>query len=276
MWLVVPGNHDYHPSHGIEAQLAFSDDKSLNPFGKWSMGSLDAGGTTRVPWGQHRLTTATSDCVVDLFLLDTCATQYSVRRSAPETLERWPTQLLWLRGALKASTATWKVVCGHHPLFTVGRGHQDEARCLRGAQYTSVADPFTLLQGMGLLDALHDGGADAYLCGHEHWFAARSDARRMEDGSCHVVESVLCGNSVESRLWLGRYEPRSYSEFDSRGLKKLETLIPNVLGGEASDGVSGDVLEGLINGTGEVSRRLDTDRCIYSTSTHVDMELPAY
>ena len=58
-----------------------------------------------------------------------------------------------LETALQKSTAKWKVVFGHHPIYTKGRGHDDEAK--------------TLKKDYRFEDALVYGGADIYLAGHE-------------------------------------------------------------------------------------------------------------
>lgn len=55
--------------------------------------------------------------------------------------------------SLKASNARWKVVFGHHPIFTKGRGHNAEA--------------VTLKEEFAFEEVLVRGGADVYLSGHE-------------------------------------------------------------------------------------------------------------
>lgn len=58
-----------------------------------------------------------------------------------------------LSAQLRASTARWKVVFGHHPIYTQGRGHNAEA--------------VTLKEEYRFEDVLVEGGADVYLAGHE-------------------------------------------------------------------------------------------------------------
>jgi hypothetical protein len=55
---------------------------------------------------------------------------------------------------LKRSTARWKIVFAHHPLYTKGRGHNMEAQTLKRAYH--------------LEEVLVEGGAHAYFAGHEH------------------------------------------------------------------------------------------------------------
>jgi hypothetical protein len=61
-----------------------------------------------------------------------------------------PEQLAWLDGALAASTAPWKVVYGHHPVYSTG---------LDGNTREIVEQ---------VLPRLKKHGVDVYLSGHEH------------------------------------------------------------------------------------------------------------
>jgi len=61
-------------------------------------------------------------------------------------------QKVWLEAALQKSTATWKFVAGHHPLFSSG-GRKEK-----------TAD---MLNSFGPLFEKYK--VDAYLCGHEHF-----------------------------------------------------------------------------------------------------------
>jgi hypothetical protein len=83
---------------------------------------------------------------VQLFALDT----NPIARD--ETTAR--TQLAWLRSALRASRATWKVVYGHHPIYTGGEHGKDQG----------------YLAGMRerLLPILKAERVDVYLTGHDH------------------------------------------------------------------------------------------------------------
>lgn len=65
-------------------------------------------------------------------------------------LERYVNQL---ERALQKSTAKWKVVFGHHPIFTKGKGHDNEAKALK--------------KDYRFEDVLVYGGADMYFAGHE-------------------------------------------------------------------------------------------------------------
>jgi predicted phosphodiesterase len=63
-------------------------------------------------------------------------------------------QLAWLRSALRASRATWKVVYGHHPVYTGGE-HGEALGYLAGMRER-------------LLPILKEERVDVYLTGHDH------------------------------------------------------------------------------------------------------------
>jgi hypothetical protein len=62
-------------------------------------------------------------------------------------------QLDWLRQGLHASGSRWKIVFGHHPIYTSGR-YASGARALR-----PVLEPLLI-----------EGDADVVLAGHEHFY----------------------------------------------------------------------------------------------------------
>lgn len=107
------GNHDYFGN--IEAQLEYSQ---INP--KWKFPS--------------RYYTFT-ECVVQFFVIDT------------EKFDE--AQALWLSEAINLSTAKWKIVVGHRPIFSHG-GHGDNEKLKE-----------TLLP-------LIKNKVDFYLSGHDH------------------------------------------------------------------------------------------------------------
>ena len=158
---------------------------------------------------------------IDCFVLDTCAAQYSIRRNFPHLFAEFPEQKQWLISSLRASSARWKFVFGHHPLYTAGVGHQDEARCLRGKHYTCINDMGSkgrLFEGLGLEQVLLDHGVDAYFAGHEHAFQYTHVQEPMAgeephgtkkggDGCRRGFHHFGCGNTMEISWWRGRYEP---------------------------------------------------------------------
>ena len=77
-----------------------------------------------------------------------------------------PAQLAWLDQALGASTAPWKLVVGHHPIYSAGLGHGSEP------------DLITTL-----LPILQRHKVQAYFCGHDH------DLQHLKTGDLHLILS---------------------------------------------------------------------------------------
>lgn len=131
-WRVVLGNHDHRGS--VAAQIAYT-----NSSPRW-----------RFPAPFYRRTEQIDrETTADFFFLDTTPLHDASRR----LWTLWPfenEQYAWLEQELTASTATWKIVIGHHPVFSGGR-HGN----------TSV-----LIERLKPLFDKH--GVDAYISGHDH------------------------------------------------------------------------------------------------------------
>jgi tartrate-resistant acid phosphatase type 5 len=97
-WYSVLGNHDRDGNP--EAQIAF---QQVDP--RWHMPSR---------YYSH-IELLASGAGVEFFFLDT--TLLAKEAEAPEIDQD---QLDWLDGALSASKANWRVVAGHHPVFSGG------------------------------------------------------------------------------------------------------------------------------------------------------------
>ncbi len=133
-WHVILGNHDYRGSVG--AQIAYRGSA------RWNM-------PARYYLRSETLSDGTS---VDFFHIDTSPFVLAylgtkTRIGGQDT----GAQLIWLERALAASTATWKIVVGHHPLFTATGGKHETAELIQ--------------QVKPLLDRY---GVRVYLCGHIH------------------------------------------------------------------------------------------------------------
>lgn len=125
-WKLVLGNHDYMGNP--QAQIDFTaHDK--NPSGLWQLPAQNYAFTHEVP-------AAPAPFSVDFFALDTNGCQGHVRRSHPESEQALSGHIARLQDALAASTADWKIVFAHHPLYTVGVNHGVLGRCLRDETYT--------------------------------------------------------------------------------------------------------------------------------------------
>ncbi|MEB3235422.1 MAG: metallophosphoesterase [Cyanobacteriota bacterium] len=97
---------------------------------------------------------------------------YSVRRGPVEFFmldtnvnASWQHQLPWLKGALATSTAPWKVVVGHHPIYSAGL----------------YGDDRTLIARLTPLFAKHR--VQLYINGHEHNY----ERTKPIDGTTYLV-----------------------------------------------------------------------------------------
>lgn len=106
-WYITLGNHDYRGD--VEAQLAYG---RRDP--RWRLPARYYARTERLADGT----------AVDFFLLDTSPFIRAYRGSRTRIDDQNPyAQRVWLDEALGSSSAPWKIVIGHHPLYTAVGGH---------------------------------------------------------------------------------------------------------------------------------------------------------
>ena len=136
-WWAVLGNHDYHGN--CDAQIEYS-----KPSRRWNMPA------------RYFLRTETIDAKnsVDCFYLDTTpmanldASEMKYHGNVKS--QDVPKQMAWFETALKASTAPWKIVVGHHPIYS-GGVHGDS--------------PYLVKHVLPLLEK---HGVQVYFNGHDH------------------------------------------------------------------------------------------------------------
>lgn len=146
-WFAVLGNHDYLGN--IEAQIRHHGIDS------WNM-----------PARYYHRRLVSPDGIVDCDLIALDTFELSPHESMINSMGmgmpmiRWlamrhkmraAEQLAWLRQTLSASTARWRIVMGHYPIFSHGGGHGDNPELIRD-----------------LLPILKEFRVDFYLCGHDH------------------------------------------------------------------------------------------------------------
>ena len=155
-WYVALGNHDYHGN--TQAQLDYAKTSK-----RWRM---------RGRWysNYQALFTDAGKVGVELFVLDTspfiAAYHADGAKKVKVAGQRTGPQLRWLDAALAQSTAEWKVVVGHHPIYSAGQYGQP------GGSPELIAQVDPILQR-------HQ--APLYLCGHEH------DLQHLARGATHYV-----------------------------------------------------------------------------------------
>jgi 3',5'-cyclic AMP phosphodiesterase CpdA len=135
-WFCVLGNHDY--GGDTAAQLRYS-----RISGRWHMPGR---------YFNHKLQNGSLSA--DFIFSDTTPLieEYRQSESHPDVIFQNPDrQLNWLRRQLAESNANWKIVIGHHPVYSSSPMHGDTEELLQA-----------------YLPLFRTYEADAYLCGHEH------------------------------------------------------------------------------------------------------------
>ena len=125
-WYVTLGNHDHRGK--VRAQIKYSE---RNP--RWRLPSK---------FYKHSQPLSGTEGA-DFFHIDTSEILYADKPDVDE-------QLTWLDNALASSEATWKIVTGHHPVYSGGRHGSSKE----------------LIARLSPLFARH--GVQAYLNGHNH------------------------------------------------------------------------------------------------------------
>jgi acid phosphatase len=136
-WHAILGNHDYHGN--CESQIAYH---RTNP--RWNM-------PARYYLQSHPIA---DGITADFFYLDTTPMVKSyfnkMETHHQVATQDVPKQLAWLRDALAASKARWKIVIGHHPIYSGGE-HGDTTELIES-----------------VLPLLHEHKVQAYFNGHDH------------------------------------------------------------------------------------------------------------
>lgn len=202
-WYVVLGNHDYQGC--VQAQLDY-----VYLSARW-----------RLParyYAIEKAIDATASAL--LVFLDTSPFLSSYQPNGPEYIESLrgqdpESQLTWLHPTLAASKAAWKLVFGHHPIYSASPFH---------------GDTFELQHR--LLPILHAHHVQAYICGHEHdlqhlvtdgvdYFVSGAGAECRESGWCSysrysVSESGFGAVSLtEDRLRVEFYDANGKRLYDA-------------------------------------------------------------
>lgn len=154
-WFSILGNHDYRGD--VTAQLQYGGPRWTMPARYYDRRHVLGDGTT-----------------ADFFFIDTSPFVAAYRGTKVRIDgEDTAAQLAWLDGRLAASTATWRIVVGHHPVYTATGGHFDTAELV--GQVAPI---------------LRRHRVQAYLCGHVH------NLQQTElDGVCYVTSGA--GSKVQ-------------------------------------------------------------------------------
>lgn len=137
-WYVVLGNHDYRTNPQAEIDYSAKSARWTMPSRYWvtDMELEDEKGDAR------------------FVFLDTSPfedTYYTETKYKNVWSQDSTAQLVWMDSVLAHATQTWRIVVGHHPLYTGGK-RRDDISYMR--QHTE--------------DKLDNHGVQVYFCGHEH------------------------------------------------------------------------------------------------------------
>jgi len=110
---------------------------------------------------------------------------------------------IWLADALRQSTAKWKFVIGHHPLWSSSGSKFEQARALRKLILPSMCRY-----------------ADAYIVGHEHTLEVHTDNCKAALGSAasKPLVQILSGAAAKQRPTNSAfrdYQENKYPELDT-------------------------------------------------------------
>jgi acid phosphatase len=138
-WRIILGNHDYRGN--VQAQIDYSATSD-----RW-----------RLPARYYQLTETLPDgSKADFFYVDTSPFIRSYIGSKTDISgQDTDAQLAWLDRALGASTAAWKIVIGHHPIYTA----------LDGSDGYDHDQPDLIAR---LNPVLLKHNVPIYICGHDH------------------------------------------------------------------------------------------------------------
>lgn len=170
-WYVALGNHDIR--RNWQAQIDYTQKSK-----RWNM-----------PAKHYTFKkTAPDGTTVRFFVLDTCAFHEKLHTGAAleQAKKDAAEQLVWLEKHLSGSKSDWKIIIGHHPVWTGG-----VRRDIREQDLDKLLPPLMKKHGVAV-----------YLCGHEH------DSQHIERAGIH---NVLMGNGGDMRP-TGTTEGTRYAE----------------------------------------------------------------
>jgi hypothetical protein len=152
-------------------------------------------------------------------------------------------QFSWLQESLAASTAKWKIITGHHPVYTSGQWGKKQPD-----------DHMSIPYLQKLLDALPEGSFDAWYNGHDHYYERVLE--QNNDGIGQGIPFITNGNSGRILYRKGQvpygtsvYEPTSPGTSNEAVINELLASDPASVGssglGQAGDTDTAGISPGL-------------------------------
>lgn len=186
----VLGNHDWRTSReGAMAQVRFLE--QTRPFYMeglfYRVQPPSANGDVEV-FAIDTEVLLSSTTVYKAALADDASEVRSQRREKPlnwamPQTEAERSMVAWLEESLRSSTARWKIVIGHHPLWSGAGGKFEQAHALRRLILPTLCQY-----------------ADVYLAGHEHTLEVHTDDCSQTDiGPNEPLLHVVSGSAAKMR-----------------------------------------------------------------------------
>jgi tartrate-resistant acid phosphatase type 5 len=168
-FIAVLGNHDWK-TDSPDVEIAYS---RAHPKSRWQMDAH---------WYKRSFTI--DDAQADFFLIDSALWDGDSHIDKYSDKKMGQKQLTWLRTQLAASTARWKIVAAHHPIFSNG-GHGHDRNILEMRKQ--------------LLPLFKQYNVDAYIAGHDH------DLQRLEPPGSRTL--FLVSGAA------GKLRPQKYKDY---------------------------------------------------------------
>jgi len=208
-WWVALGNHDYHGNS--QAQLDYAKTSH-----RW-----------RLPSRWYSFNETTPDgATVEFFVLDTSPFISSYRTDGGEKvkiIDQDPApQLVWFEAALAKSTADWKLVIGHHPVYSGGGGDLVGGE----ADLQEKLDPILQRYRIPLYLNGHDHDLQHVARGATNYVCTGAGSKVRKD--CRTGGSDFCSlQSGFTAFWLTRNELKvAYRDYTGAELKVVEIARP--------------------------------------------------
>jgi acid phosphatase len=157
-WKIILGNHDYRGS--VQAQFDYAKISK-----RWQLPARYYAETYTLPGGAQ----------ADFFYLDTSPFIKKYIGSKVDIAgQDTDAQLIWLDAGLSNSTAAWKIVIGHHPIYTALSSDGDPDHDHDQPDMIARVNPILLKHQVPI-----------YICGHDHCLQVA-----RVDGVTHVVNGA--------------------------------------------------------------------------------------
>lgn len=188
-WYVVLGNHDYRGN--VQAQIDYTDRSR-----RWNM-----------PARYYTKQIVEDEISAQLVFLDTNPLNdeyYTSSTYRSKIIDQDTTaQLVWMDSVISNDTSDWKIILGHHPMYTGGKREADKS-------YVRAH----------LEDRLNQLGAHVYFAGHEHDMQHVKAAGKMHHFVSGAGSEVRPTGMLDISLFAG-----SEHAFAAVSLTKDEMLV---------------------------------------------------